>query len=84
MPKLKNKLTFIEAVETQYLNFEIPIEGHLTINVFTKRSFSSSRAPSNSNDNPLNWLLDDTVFSDFQQMLHYLNMKLIKNLGNMY
>jgi len=63
---IKMKNTFIEGIETDHFDFEVSIKSHLSVNVFTKSSFSSSRTTCYTYNNSLDRLLNDAIFSNFK------------------
>jgi hypothetical protein len=71
-PSLREKVTFVEGIETEHFDLKVPVKGHLPVNIFAKGSLTGSRPTSYTNDDPLNRFLDDAIFSDFEEMLHEL------------
>ena len=69
-PLLRQKITFVEGVETDHLYLEIPIKGHLPVDILAKGSLTSSRAPSYPNNDPRDRFLDDTILPNFEEVLH--------------
>ena len=49
----KDKITFIEAIQADGFDFEIPIEGHLPIYGFTQGGLAGCRPSCHSNENSL-------------------------------
>lgn len=65
------KITFIERIKTDHFDFEISIEGHLSVNVLTECSFACSRSTGNTDDDSLDRFFNNAIFPDFKKMLHW-------------
>lgn len=63
---IRIEVTLVEAVQTDHLYLEISIEGHLPIDVLTESGLAGCRTTSNTDDDSLDRLLNETVFSDFE------------------
>lgn len=72
-PKVWRRITFVEGVERDHFDFEVPVEGHLTVDIFTEGGFSGSGASCDTDDDSLDGFLDDTALSDFEKMFHEVN-----------